>query len=384
MAGTVLEQFENEFADWLGVERAWAFWKGRFAMYAILRAWGIGEGDEVIIPGYTCISAVRAVKFVGAKVVYVDIEPGTYNMDVSQLEEKVTANTRLIVGQHTYGYPCEMDAIKDVAARHNLLVLEDSCHAMGSTYKGTPTGRIVPYAYFSSQWTKCFPTGMGGILTCDDTNLAEKIDRVVRDECREPGLKESAVLTVLRWVHRCVAFPRTMLLIQRPYRWLSEKGFIAVNPPGTKQVTFDPAQFKRMGAGQARQGRRYVGRLDRDIEHRKRLQRLYTELLRDRGWPLPQIPDHIDPVLVRFPVRVRDKQRCVAEAQRRLLEVGTWFDKPLHQITVPMAWFDYEEGSCPVSERVVDEIVNLPTHARTSEKMARQVVDLVCEIGPAC
>jgi len=94
-------------------------------MYAILRAIGVGEGDEVILPGYTCVMDVNPIKYLGARPVYVDIEPVTYNMDVSLLEAKITPNTKVIVAQHTYGYPCEMDAIMDIASRHGVTVIED-------------------------------------------------------------------------------------------------------------------------------------------------------------------------------------------------------------------------------------------------------------------
>ena len=114
-----VRQFEEAFARWLGVRSAFAFWKGRVALYVILRALGIGEGDEVILPGYTCVVAVNPIKMLGAKPVYVDIEPVTYNIAPEQIEAKITPRTRLILAQHTYGYPAEMDAILDIARRRS-------------------------------------------------------------------------------------------------------------------------------------------------------------------------------------------------------------------------------------------------------------------------
>jgi len=383
MSENTIRKFEAEFANWVGVKRCWAFWKGRFAMYAILRAMGIGEGDEVILPGYTCISAVISIKYAGATCVYVDIEPATFNMDPEKIEGKITPRTRLISAQHTYGYPAEMDAILDIAGRHGIPVIEDACHAMGSFYKGRKVGTIVPTAYWSTQWTKCFTTGFGGMATSNDDNLAAKIDRVIREEAHRPSFKEGAMLTFLRGVHRAAAFPKTMGMGQGFYRWLVNKKLLSINPPVKKKPEFEPEMFKRMGAGQARAGRRHVRRLDADCAHRRRLTRLYTDLLRERGWDLPKIPDTMDPCLVRYPILVADKERAVSEARRRWLEVGNWFDRPLHQASAGMEMYDYFEGMCPVAERVARQVVNLPTHPRTSEKVARQVVDLICEIGPA-
>ena len=97
-----VDKFQNAFAEWLGVRSAFAFWKGRVALYAILRALGIGEGDEVILPGYTCVMDVNPIKYLGARAVFVDIEPATYNLDVRLLEDAITARTKAIIAQHTY------------------------------------------------------------------------------------------------------------------------------------------------------------------------------------------------------------------------------------------------------------------------------------------
>ncbi len=115
----VVIRFEETFAEWLGTGHAFAFWKGRVALYAILRALGIGEGDEVILPGYTCVMDVNPIKYLGARAVFVDIEPTTYNLDVRLLEEKITPRTKIVIAQHTYGYPCEMDGILEIAGRRD-------------------------------------------------------------------------------------------------------------------------------------------------------------------------------------------------------------------------------------------------------------------------
>ena len=161
---TATAAFERAFADWLGQGHAFAFWKGRVAMYAILKALGVGKADEVILPGYTCVMDVNPVKYLGATPVYVDIEPVTYNMDVRLLEARLTPRTKVIVAQHTYGYPCDMDAIMEIAARHGLPVVEDCCLALGSRYKGRRCGTFGVAAYWSFQWNKPFTTGSGGGL----------------------------------------------------------------------------------------------------------------------------------------------------------------------------------------------------------------------------
>ncbi len=116
------KRFEDNFAKYFTAKHALAFWKGRVAMYAILKALEIKNDDEVVLPGYTCVMDVNPIKYLGAKPVYVDIEPNTFNINPALLESKITAKTKLIVAQHTYGYPCDMDAIMNIAAQRSITV----------------------------------------------------------------------------------------------------------------------------------------------------------------------------------------------------------------------------------------------------------------------
>jgi dTDP-4-amino-4,6-dideoxygalactose transaminase len=225
MAGDAVARFEQAFADWLGVRSGRAFWKGRVAMYAILKAMGVGEGDEVLLPGYTCVMDVNPVKYLGATPVYVDIEPDTFNVNVDLLADAITPRTKVIVAQHTYGYPCEMDAIMDIAGRAGLPVVEDCCLALGSTYKGKRCGTFGIASYWSFQWNKPFTTGIGGLATTDDADLAGKIDRIAADAVAPPA-KAAAMLAIQRLIYRLFIFPRTTAFATSLFRWLTRKGAV--------------------------------------------------------------------------------------------------------------------------------------------------------------
>ena len=381
MCGPVT-RFENAFAHWLGADRAFAFWKGRVALYAILKALGVGEGDEVILPGYTCVMDVNPVKYVGAASVFVDIEPTTYNMDVGLLEEALSPHTKVIVAQHTYGYPCDMDAIMDIASRHRIPVIEDCCLALGSTYKGRRCGTFGLGAYWSFQWNKPFTTGIGGMATTSDSGLAEKIAALCAEELRPPSMATSLVLSLERLAYRMLIFPRTTAFATALFRWLTRRGAVIGSSDAGEFVPEMPEGFVTgMSAGQARAGLRQMRRLDRNLAHRRRMKQIYDDLLREVGWDVPGAADDTHPVLVRYPLRVSDKWRAVAQAPRRFIELGTWFECPLHPIETPMEMYGYQEGMCPVAEQACREVVNLPTHPRAGAATARRTVQFVTEIG---
>ncbi len=374
--------FEKTFAEWLGTARAFAFWKGRVAMYAILKAMGVGEGDEVILPGYTCVMDVNPVKYLGARSVFVDVEPVTYNVDVGLLKAKITPRTKVIVAQHTYGYPCEMDAILAIAEKHGLPVVEDCCLALGSMYKGKLCGTFGVATYWSFQWNKPFTTGIGGMVTTHDADLGERIATLCEAECVRPPTGAALMLSLQRLAYRTTIFPKTTAFATAAFRWLTRKGVVVGSSATCEFVPEMPGDFfMGMSDGQARAGLRQMRRIEKNIAHRRRMRLLYDNLLREAGWPVPAVPDDMNPVLVRYPVRVADKQRAIAEAPRHFVELGTWFECPLHPIETPMALYGYEPGMCPVAEKACREVVNLPTHPRAGAATARRSVQFVQEIG---
>ncbi|OPX25169.1 MAG: hypothetical protein B1H04_00525 [Planctomycetales bacterium 4484_123] len=382
MAVSAVIEFQKRFAEWLGVGWGFAFWKGRVAMYAILKAMGIGDGDEVLLPGYTCVMDVNPVKYLGARPVYVDIEPVTYNTDPALLEEKLTPRTKVIIAQHTYGLPCEMDAIMDIAGRHGIPVVEDCCLAMGSRYKGRLCGTFGLAAYWSFQWSKPFTTGIGGMATTDDGELAGKIDALCRAELQRPSAAAAAMLGLQRATYRALIYPRTTATATAAFRWLTRKGLVIGSSATCEfQPTMPEGFFLGMSAGQARAGLRQMRLLEANIAHRRRMRSIYDELLRQAGWDVPEIPDYMDPVLVRYPLRVADKGRAVAEAPGRFVELGTWFESPLHPAETPLELYDYHPGTCPVAEEACRQVVNLPTHPRADEATARRSVEFVKGIG---
>jgi len=383
MSSTAVTRFQEAFADWLGTEHSFAFWKGRVAMYAILRALGVGEGDEVILPGYTCVMDVNPIIYLGAKPVYVDIEPVTYNIDVRLLDSKITANTKVIVAQHTYGYPCDMDAIMRIAEAHGVAVVEDCCLAMGSKYKGKACGTFGVAAYWSFQWNKPFTTGIGGMATTSDEQLAEAIRDLCKRKLCAPPRKAAFMLAVQRAVYGLLVYPRTTALVTSLFRWMTRKGLV-VGSSSTAEFLPEMAAdfFMGMGAAQARAGVRRLKHIEANIAHRRKMQRLYDQLLSEAGWEVPELPEDINPMLVRYPVRIDDKQQAIADAPKHLVELGTWFECPLHPKETPLDLYGYHNGMCPVAEQACREVVNLPTHCRTNTAAARRSVEAIRPIGP--
>ena len=179
--GRDVRLFEEEFAAYCGAQYAIGLDSGTSALELALRAYQIGTGDEVITVANTFIATTLAISYTGARPVLVDCFPDTYNIDVAQIEQAITARTRAIMPVHLYGQPVDMDPIMDIARRRGLVVIEDACQAHGARYKGRPVGSIGHAAAFSFYPGKNLGAyGDGGAVTTNDANVADTI-RMLRN-----------------------------------------------------------------------------------------------------------------------------------------------------------------------------------------------------------
>lgn len=181
--GPKLGEFESLVAEDIGVPYALAVSSGTAGLHLCLCAMGIGEGDEVLVPSFTFIAAANAIRYMRAIPIFVDVESPTLNMDPQQIEQAITPRTRAIVVVHTFGVPAQLDAILAIARKHNLLVIEDACEAIGAEYKGQPVGSFGDAAVFAFYPNKQITTGEGGVVVTRDASLARQI-KALRNQGR--------------------------------------------------------------------------------------------------------------------------------------------------------------------------------------------------------
>jgi len=181
--GPVTEQFEAAVADYVSVPHAVAVSSGTAGLHLCIRALGIGEGDEVIVPSFTFIAAANAIRYERAIPVFADIDPATLNIDPQTIEQAITPRTRAILVVHTFGLPAEMKAILEIAQRHGLLVIEDACEAIGTEYNGCRVGSMGSAGVFAFYPNKQITTGEGGVVVTRDEGLARRI-RALRNQGR--------------------------------------------------------------------------------------------------------------------------------------------------------------------------------------------------------
>ncbi len=328
--GEEVEAFETEWAAYCGTAYCVGVGNGLEALHLVLRAWGIGPGDEVIVPSNTYIATWLAVSYAGATPVPVEPDPRTYNLDSARIEAAITQKTKAVIPVHLYGQPADMDPIVAIARRHGLKVLEDAAQAHGSRYQGRRTGGLgdaAAWSFYPGKNLGAF--GDAGAVTTDDANLADR-------------------LRVLRNYGSRVKYHNEV------------KGF---------NSRLDPLQagFLRVKLRQ----------LDDWNQRRQRVARTYLHDLREvSSLGLPHVPEWAAPCWHLFVVRHPRRD----ELQRRLeaAGVGTLIHYPIppHR-SGAYADVGFKEGGFPLAEELAATVLSLPMGPHLDEGQAALVAQRV-------
>jgi len=394
--------FKQLIGKYLGVnsQNIFLFWKGRIALYAILKAIGIKEGDEVILPAFTCVVAVNPIIYFGAKPVYVDIDPKTYNVNPNKIEEKITPKTKAILAQNTFGLSADLDVICEIAKKYNLFVIEDCAHGFGGFYKGKPNGTIADAAFFSSQWNKPFSTGLGGIAVVKEgqgangamgewviENLKQMEENFIK-----PSLKDILQLKTLIFLREHFLNSNTYWFALKTYRWLSKNNLILGSSQGEElERPVKPKDFEKgFSEVQAKKGieelmgkcvnglmREKQRKIDKVIEHRRKIANLYKKALLGLGIEPPYEPEYAVHTYLKFPLLVKDRKKIFKEAEKKKIELGDWFISPIHPITKNLEYWHYKYGENPIAEKISQHIVNLPTHTKITEDYVARIAEFL-------
>ena len=310
--GPEVEGIEKEMAAFCGVKHGVGVASGSEALHIALMAAGIGRGDEVLTTSYTFFATAGAIHEVGARPVFLDIDPRTFNIQCKDIEKNINKNTKAILPVHLYGQCAEMDEILRVATRHNLLVIEDAAQAIGAEYKGRRAGALGDLACFSFYPTKnlsCF--GDGGMVTTPSDDLAERL-RVLRVHGAKPKYYHSVV---------------------------------GVNA--------------RLDAIQAAVLRAKMKHLPGWNERRREIARFYDSGLKDAGVVVPYVEPHGVHVYHQYVIRSQKRDELAAYLKAQGVDTAVYYPVPLH-VQKCFADLGYKEGGLPESERAARETLALP------------------------
>ncbi len=380
--GPAIGEFEAAFSERLDGRYAIAVSFGRMAFYYILKALDLPAGSEVVFPALTFWVVPEMARVLGLRPVFVDVDPATFNLDPAALRRAITGKTRAVVPTHLYGLPCDMDAILDIAARHNLAVIEDCAHALGATYRGRPVGTFGDAALFSFQTLKPLNTYGGGMAVVRDAALARAVGGLAR---AEPWPSESEVRRRLfsGRVQRIAIRPSVFRWTLFPLLWAAS--YLSARPDvylweGIRRLDALPEGYRRRYSNvQAVLGLAGLRRLADWTEATRRNAGLLTSLLRTMpGVSPPLIPPDRTHVFYQYCLYAPDRDRLVQACIRRGLDIET-----LHvDVCTRLELFRPYWTDAPNADRAAGA-VQLPVYSELSEEQVRWVAETLKSALPA-
>lgn len=376
--GKYIKKYEKEFSKYIGVKYACSFGAGRMAFYSILKAMGIEKGDEVILPGYTCVVVPNAINYCGAKPVYVDIDLKTLNIDVNKIVEKITPRTKVLYAQHTGNSFCDMDALTRIARKYNLKVIEDCSHTLGAEYAGKKVGTFGDAAYFTTEQSKIISTGMGGMAVTDDEIIAKKIKEIQdKSEFYEINIIKKIALQIV--LYNILYHPQIHFIGKYVVNMLNKRHFFIESTTKDEMEGKRPQKYPvRLSNIQAKVGLNQLRNIEHNLEHRRKIASIYRDLLNGFNYEIPENTDiFFKPSYIRYWFLVDNKIMMKKLFQDNGIELGEWFNSPIHPDGSTLENVCYEMGTCPIAEYVAKHNTNLPTHLKIKQKDVWIIIELI-------
>jgi dTDP-4-amino-4,6-dideoxygalactose transaminase/acetyltransferase-like isoleucine patch superfamily enzyme len=329
--GVEVRQFERQFAEFCGVERAVGVASGTDALYLSLKGLGIGPGDEVITSPHTFIATAEAIFAAGAMPVFADIEETTYNLDPEKVVEKITPRTKALLPVHLYGHPAAMEAMQELAQRFELRLIGDAAQAHGATIAGRDVaqwGDAACYSFYPGKNLGAY--GDAGGVTTSSADLADHLAMLA-----DHGRNEKYLHRLIGGNHRLDTLQAAVLLEKLKHL----------------------AQWN---------------------QSRRRIAKLYCELLEGLPIRLPTQAAGAVHVYHQFVIAVADRDRLQQHLKEQGISTGIHYPVPLH-LQPALASLKHNHGDFPVTERVVGEILSLPMYPELTDVQVRRVASAICD-----
>ena len=376
----LVHQFESEFAAYIGAKHGVMVPSARYGLYLLLDALGVGEGDEVIVPGLTYFAIPAMIELLGAKPVFADIGLDTHVLDPDAFREAITENTKAVIPTHLFGTPCDMAAINAIAGEHQIEVIEDCAQSTGARYEGKRVGAIGGHAYYTFGLTKNITTLSGAMVTTDNDAVAEKIRSVINasgSAVRSKAIKEALT--------GCAMFLATHPWV---YWWSVHPAIVIGNALGKDPIherfgeterTYETVPQSYLDHAKARTIQAAVGlkQLDRIEElngARIRNGRALDQgLAHVPGLVVPAYPKGSEPIYMSFVVHHHDREALTTALRKRGVDTTTGYMSDLSDHPL----FQDHRKPCPNATKAMAELLHIPVHPNLRESEVAHLIEAV-------
>ncbi len=348
--GPTVEKFESSFAAWNNVEYAIAVSSGTAALHAASFAAGFTSGDEVITSPLTFAATANCILYQGASPVFADVDPNTLCISPKEIEKKITSKTKGIIVMHYAGQPCEMDQVMSLAEEYKLVVIEDACHAMGSTYKGKQAGTIGHLACYSFHPVKHITTGEGGMVVTSNDEWAKRIR----------GFRNHGMSTNSRQRNKAG-------------EWVSDMSDLGYN--------------YRLSDFQSALGFRQLSKVNDSIKRRREIAQSYDKSFKKSNIlePITVMPEnnpswHIYPILLNLNTLSVGRKEIYKDMRAENIGVNVHY-RPVHMHSYYKHRFGYLPGDFPNAENAYDRLLTLPIFPQMTDQDVQDVIKAIEKVS---
>lgn len=373
--------FEDQFKKYLSVKYAFSFNSGRSSLFAILKALNLPEKSDVLLQAFTCNAVPNPILWAGLNPVYIDCNKENFNIDIEDLKKKISSLMQgnkiiVLVVQHTFGLPANMDEINLIVRQNNLILIEDCAHALGSRLNGTKTGTFGKAAFFSFSRDKVISCVYGGMAVTNDDEIGQKLEKLQKEfgqpsyfwifqQLLHPILLNFVILPIYNFLD----LGKIFLIFSQWFHILS-KAVSFKEKRGLKPDYFPyalPSALTILALSQ-------LNKLERFNEHRQKIAEFYYNELKDTRFILPERMG----IFLRFAVQHPKAHEIIYDAwHKENILLGDWYTTPIAPDDTKMKEMKYEVGMCPNAEELSKITLNLPTHINTSIDDAKRIVNFL-------
>ncbi len=378
--GRGIIELENEFKNYLGVKYAFSFNSGRSSLYAILKALELPEDSGVLLQAFTCNAVPNPVLWAELKPIYADCNKDDFNIDVEDLRRKIKPDNKVLIVQHTFGQPADMDEINSIVRQYGLTLIEDCAHSLGAEFNGRKVGIFGKAAFFSFSRDKVVSSVYGGMAVTNDDEIAKKLEQLQKkfgapgafwtfQQILHPIFLHFIILPIYNFLDLGKIFlvlSQVLHILSKAVSWKEKRG---------QRPDYFP---KALPNALALMAFNQLSKLNKFNSHRQKIAEFYYQNLDNTKFVLPPRVQNKKNIFLRFTIKHPKAHEIIYEAwNKQNILIGDWYTTPIAPFDTNLEQMKYKQESCPNAEALAEETLNLPTHINISQKDAERIVNFL-------
>ncbi len=373
------ERFIKKFNNSIGLKNSYAIDSARNGLYIFLQTLNLKESDEVLLQAYTCVALVNPILWAGATPKFVDCSKDDFNINISDLEKKITKKSKVLIVQHTFGKSADLNKLQKIAQKHNLILIEDCAHSLGTKYGDKFTGSFGDCSIFSFGRDKVISTTTGGILTVNNDKYLPTVRSMYNKLPESSGywnfqqIIHPIILSIAKPTYNFFKLGRVIIALSIKLNLIS-KPILISERNGKKPSN----EITKLSGSLCLIGLHQLNKLKKYNNHRIKLAKIYSRSL-NKTIPKPKIDENH--IYTRYTILLDNPDSIYNKFIKKNIQLGRWFNNIIIPKGINLENIGYKKNSCPNAEFLANKSINLPNGIQIKESDAVKIAKYIHEIS---